>query len=224
MGRLGKLLATTALVALGSVSSGNAVPLVADGVTYNLTMQNTTNPLVEIFTLSISGFNTASDTEGGGRTGVNSIAFTNPSQGVTNGSMLAPPSGWTFKFGGLNSSGCDGSGNFYCFDNTAIPPTPTTALAGPINFQFQVIAASGNWNNYPNEDPHFKIDWVGSKNNYDLVSLAIPVNTSTNPPPPPPPPPDPIPEPFSLAIFGTSAMGLMWARRTGRKAGGGQGK
>src|SRR5690242_1639707 len=92
--------------------------LIADGITYTLTEFTTADPLTDQFVLGISGINGASDTEGG-RSGVNAIAFNKPSHFST-ATMINPPSGYTFSLGGLSSSGCDGSGNFFCFDNTAI--------------------------------------------------------------------------------------------------------
>lgn len=193
-----------------------AEALVADGITYTLTENSiSADTKTAFFTLTISGENTASDTEGG-RTGINAFAFTTPTLGtITGGTVTAPPN-FNFVLGGLNSSGCDGNGGFYCFDNTTIPPTPATNLSGTITINFNVTdSTAGAWANYA---PDFKIDWVGSKNNYDLVSLPIAVNTGTNPPPPPPPPPPPgtVAEPGSLAELGTGLLamtGMLWYRR-----------
>src|SRR5580765_5507522 len=134
-----RVLLTTSAIVFGAFYFGTPVyaapiPLVADGISYTLTMQNTTNPLIELFTLAISGINVpvsgaTGDTEGG-RSGVNSISFGLPSQGLTNAQMITPPSGWVFQFGGLNSTGCNGKdASQYCFDNVSIPPTPPNPLA-----------------------------------------------------------------------------------------------
>lgn len=181
-----------------------AADLVADGITYNLTQNSiSANSLTAFFTLTISGENTASDTEGG-RTGINAIAFNQPSPGTVTSGVMTSPSGFSFMLGGLNSSGCNGSGNFFCFDNTAIPPTPSTLLSGPLTFTFNVTAnTAGVWSNYTN--PDFKIDWVGTKNNYDLVSLPIPVNG--------------VPEPatWAMMLLGFAGVGMtMRRRRTGQ--------
>jgi hypothetical protein len=190
-----------AAIALIVASPASAAVLVADGVTYNLSLDSISGDgLTSFFTLVITGENTATDTEGG-RTGVNAIAFNQPAPGTVVSGVLTSPSGYNFVLGGLNSSGCNGSGNFYCFDNTAIPPTPGTLLSGPLSFMFNVTAdTAGVWDNYAT---HFKIDWVGTQNNYDLVSLAIPVNTGA------------VPEPatWAMMLIGFGAAGYSLRRR-----------
>ena len=129
-----------AAAAAALLASTSAHALVADGVTYTLTENSiSANGLTANFTLSITGENTAGDTEGG-RTGINAIAFNQPAPGTVTGGTMSAPSGFSFTLGGLNSSGCDGDGDFYCFDNSAIPPTPTTLLSGPLSFTFSVTA------------------------------------------------------------------------------------
>lgn len=195
------LLAALATAAIGFATPASATVLVADGITYDLTLDSITNGgLTGNFTLAISGINTASDTEGG-RTNINAFALSDPAVGTI---VSGTSSGFTFLTGGLNSTGCDGSGNFFCFDNTAIPPTPTTLLSGPLTFTFNVTAdTAGVWNDYTN--PDFKIDWVGTQNNYDLVSLPIPVNG--------------VPEPatWAMMLLGFAGVGMtMRRRRTGQ--------
>src|SRR3954470_19342671 len=96
----------TALAAAASIaiaSPASAAVLVADGITYSLTLNSITNgDKTGNFTLAISGINTASDTEGG-RTGINAFAFNDPAVGTAVSGMS---SGFTFLSEGLNSSGC----------------------------------------------------------------------------------------------------------------------
>jgi len=105
--------------------------------------------------------------------------------------------------GGLNASGCDGSGSkFFCFSaNTTPPKTPALAANSSLSFNF-AISGSGlsSW------APDFKINWIGSKNNYDLVSEAIPITPGTS-----------APEPASLGLLGLGLAGLGLARRRSRK-------
>lgn len=166
------LIAALATAAIGFATPASAAVLIADGITYNLTLDSITNGgLTANYTLAISGINTSSDTEGG-RTGINAFAFSDPTVGTVTGRSST---GFTFMIGGLNSSGCDGSGGFFCFTNSGyiLPSSSSTSL------DFSVTSnTAGSWNNWT---PDFKIDWTGSKKNYDLVSLAIPANAVPEP-------------------------------------------
>lgn len=138
--------------------------LTADGLTYTLTAFATPNPEVAGLTLTISGINGAADTEGG-RYGVFAIAFNNP-PGATFASV---PTGFALTPGGLSSGssggGCNGTGNFVCFQNTQPISQSLLAANSTLSFDFAVdmsgmsAAADGDYQD------DFKISWDGSKSN-----------------------------------------------------------
>ena len=192
-------LATAAIGFVSMPAPASAAVLVADGITYNLILNSITNGgLTGNFTLGISGINTASDTEGG-RTNINAFAFNDPAVGDA---VSGISSGFTFQTGGLNSTGCNGTGNFFCFANTGA--SFGSPLPSALSLNFSVTSNTvGSWANYGS--PDFKIDWVGSQNNYDLVSLAIPVNTG-------------VPEPatWALMLLGFGGIGMAMRRSNKR--------
>ena len=158
--------AAACIGALPAYACGTAgTTVTCQGVSY--TLLETGNSTTDDFTLNITGINTASDTKGG-RTGVQAFAFTNPAGFLW--SDATPPSGFVPKDEGLSSAGagCHGSGNFFCFNASpsAFPVTGST-----LSFRFTLTAATAgdlsSWN------PDFKIQWVGSANNYDLVSQTL---------------------------------------------------
>jgi len=192
-------LAGTAAAVCSVASAPAQAQLTADGVTYTLTETVVTSTMDD-FTLAITGINGPLDTEMG-RSGVQSFAFNNEGAGWT----VTPPSGFSLMPGGLNSGGCDGSGSkFFCFSaNTTPPTTPALAANSSLSFMFS-ISGSGlsSWT------PDFKINWIGSNNNYDLVSKAIPITPGGG---------SSVPEPASLGLLGLGLAGLGLARRKGRK-------
>ena len=146
--------------------------LIDHGITYDLQVISGLNDTTAFFNLHISGINGATDTEGG-RFGVNDFAFNTPA----NFSSASGPAGFIFQGGGLNASGCNGSGGFFCFDGP-IPFGPALAANWVIDLPFSVTLSSGN---FPGWDPHLKIDWVGTKNNYGLVSQEINITSVPGP-------------------------------------------
>jgi hypothetical protein len=202
-------LAAFSSIAIGLAISGgaaNATALVADGLSYNLTSTSLSGSTEE-FTLVISGINGAGDTEKG-RYGFDALAFTLPSH-FSSATAVTPPS-FTTSSGGLNSNGCDGSGNFFCLSGFEGSSTSGPALAAnsSLSFVFDVVLSSGNFTTWA---PDLKIDWVGTKNNYDLVSEGITPSVVT--PPPPPPPPVQVPEPSTLALLGGMLLAFFGLRR-----------
>ena len=65
--------------------------------------------------------------------GVQSFAFSE----LANFSSATAPSGFTFEAGGLNSSGCNGSGNFFCLSGST-PSGPALAANSVLDFVFDV--------------------------------------------------------------------------------------
>ncbi|HVS75501.1 MAG TPA: hypothetical protein VHE11_01115 [Steroidobacteraceae bacterium] len=138
--------------------------LTADGLTYTLTAFKTADPDVDNFTLTISGINGPSDTEGG-RYGVFALAFNQPA-GFTG--ATASTAGFAFHSGGLSSGGgggCDGTGNFFCFQNTQPIAQSSLATNSTWSFGFSVSATGiSTWGTDTVNNPDdFKISWDGSK-------------------------------------------------------------
>lgn len=183
--------------ALGAVALSAGAPswassLTDQGITYTLFESTVagTSGLEDQFTLEITGINGSTDPLGG-RYGVGSFALSQPTpKGITSGSLI----GFTFMMGGLNSMGCNGKGNFYCFLANTQPTGPGLAPS-TLMFTFDVTAKSAaDWAGY---NPDFKIDWIGTSNNYDLVSQTLTPTVV------------PLPASLPLLLAGLAAFGLM---------------
>jgi hypothetical protein len=194
-----RIAAVSGVIALGACAPSWA-SLIADGVTYTLD-ETVLSPTEDQFTLIITGINGPTDTEGGGRYGVNSLAFTEEKPGsVISGSM----SGFTFMTGGLSAMGCDGTGNFFCFKANTKPGPPALSPNSELTFTFDLtVAQPGELNGY---NPDFKIQWLGTKstsNNsgYDLVSQTLTPTVV------------PLPATLPLFLVGLAGLGFMTRRR-----------
>lgn len=177
------VLSAAALLVLSSTSA-SAQSLTVEDVTYNLSRSFVSLASgQETWSLTLDILNNSTD----GRTAVTSLAFNQPS-----GFVSASLPGWTTFSGGLNASGCNGTGNFYCFSGYA-------AAAPQMSFTFTLTTAAGSLDAYA---PDFKIDWLGSQRNYDLVSQPL---TAVNV----------VPEPqtYALMLAGLGAIGMMLRRR-----------
>ena len=178
-----------AIAVAGCIAVMPAHALTADGLTYTLTAFKTADPKIDNFTLTISGINGTSDTEGG-RYGVFALAFNQPAGFVD----ATAPSGFGYHSGGLSSGGgggCNGTGNFFCFQNTQSIAQSALAANSTLSFNFSVQAGGlSTWGSISNPDD-FKISWDGRKSRhygtddfksgYDLVSRNLPPTPAAAP-------------------------------------------
>jgi len=118
-------------------------------------------------------------------TGVEDLSF-NPPTGYTGASL----GGLAAIDGGLNSSGCNGTGNFFCFDGVHEAVNGST-----MSLDFTITASS-----FEGYVPHLKVDWNGSENNYNLVSTNMVAAV-------------PEPETYAMFLAGLGAMGFVARRR-----------
>ena len=162
---------------LDGTSSGGAT----EGLTYTLTGDLATGS----FNLTIEGINVAGVDTRGGRTFLEDLSF-NPPTGYTGASL----GGLAAIDGGLNSSGCNGTGNFFCFDGVHEAVNGST-----MSLDFTITASS-----FEGYVPHLKVDWNGSENNYNLVSTNMVAAV-------------PEPETYAMFLAGLGAMGFVARRR-----------
>jgi hypothetical protein len=188
-----------AAIVLGAIAVFAGTParasLIADGITYTL-FESVLSPTEDQFTLDITGINSSTDTEGG-RYGVNAIAFNDP-QSMDVVSATAPPN-FTTLIGGLNSSGCSMTGNFYCFMANTPPSGPTLGANSSLSYTFDVTV--NNAGDFAGYNPGFKIEWLGTNTHYDLVSETLTPTVV------------PLPAGLPLLLGGIVGLGFMRRRK-----------
>lgn len=169
---LGKKLLLTATLLLAAGPAGATTFF--EGVGYNLTGQYTSADKTSAhFILDITGINGPGDLEGG-RYGLNAYGFLLPA-----GFLSASSPGFDLVTGGLNSNGCNGSGNFFCFSDQAPKPSTVLAANSSLQFEFDLFLMAGfTLDNY---NDSFKIDWLGTKHNYNLISQHLGVTDGITP-------------------------------------------
>src|SRR3954454_17628693 len=115
-GQLGYAALVGGAVGVLAAAKPASASLIDHGITYTLA-ESVVNATTDQFTLTIIGINDVADTEKG-RSGVQSLAF-NPPKHLAS---VAAPAGFTEHSDGLNSGGCNASGNFFCLAANVTPP------------------------------------------------------------------------------------------------------
>ncbi|MDB5428468.1 MAG: hypothetical protein JWP23_3586 [Phenylobacterium sp.] len=157
--------------ALGALSLASAT-----NAAYTTTFQGATFTVVQVssteFTFDIAGANALTG-DWAGATFLGAFAFNDIGSPTTlTATQIVPPGASTIDTpGGLNASGCDGSGTgFYCFNLT-----PNVAVAPDLKWD---IVATGGTFNFASTGPTLKIDWTTSSTSDthlgSLFSASIP--------------------------------------------------
>jgi hypothetical protein len=103
--------------------------------------------------------------------------------------------------GGLNSGGCNGTGNFFCTQNlTANLAVPASGL---YTFVFDVTTSGGPLDTASDVKAAYNVLADNSGKNLGLTSMGIGLGT----------PPPPVPEPASLTLLCLSLVGVPFLRR-----------
>jgi hypothetical protein len=191
---LKKLISAVAL-ALGVMSAmpASANTLTVDNVTFDIWDSGASTFSVEI-TNALNGTGGWADA-----TQIEALAFNN--LGVTGIDYSSGPKGadWDITPGGLDASGCNGSGNFVCFGGTPI------ALTNDMTWVFSYTGGTldlglPSGNNDGLFGPHLKVTFLNDDGEKvgTLLSQTVPV---------------PEPETYAMMLAGLGLMGFVARRR-----------
>ena len=180
------ILISAALGALSLVGGANAATYIStfQGATFTVKNVSSTE-----FTFDIAGANALTG-NWAGVTYLSAFQFGDiGSPGALTAVLINPNTGQstTATAGGLNASGCNGTGAGFCFDLS-----PNIAVAGDLKFDIKALSGAFS---FADTGPHLKIDWsMSSTSNEkvgDLYSQSIGLSGA----------PRGVPEPASWALM-----------------------
>lgn len=148
------------------------------------------------------------DTSGytGGGTQIDEVAI-KVSSSIDDAALVSAPgsaSDWMLKSGGLNASGCSGSGSGFQCSDWILNSTTANQVGGVLTWVFDIDVASALLTG--TDAAAIKVAYTDSQNNKvgSLVSENITLGQPT--------PTTPVPEPGTLSLLALGA-GFVWVRR-----------